>query len=483
MSDEYKESINTFIREMKYKKESSIKMRDKAKIKLPYFVHRPEDIIRWLQNPIRNEEQLRMLSNYLYSTNALYKWTINTVGLMGKYNWKLTQNALGTKKSVKKRKDEYYQAITYVDKLNLPYEMIKVFLTVLKEDWFYGYEIETDDTYFILPLPPQFCRASSINLDGTYNIAFNFAYFDDKPDLLYTYPVEFRKKYNEYKKNAWIWTELDSNSTFCVKFNDEFEYMMPYYAVLFEELANLALYKELKKDKAENDNILLLHQKIPLDEADYNKFALSMELANIYHNMAENGTPDRVGVLTSPMDITSVKTESSKSEKDYVKDATRDVFTASGLPQHLTNADSATSAGLSKAIMVNEQLVFRFYRQIERVINRKLRNKFPSQKLKFSLLNTTTFNQSEVVDMMLKLAQNGLPNKIDVIAATGKTPYEFFNDLELEEGVFDLTELLKPLKTSYTQSGDDSDSGAPEKTDNELTDAGQISRDANSVTD
>ena len=479
--DELKDSIRRFISNNQfYSGRKMIGMQDKSRIKSPNIHYKPEDISRWLQNPVQNEERLRTLSNYLYNTNALYKWVINTIALMPKYNWSLVQNSLTNKKSKSQRKNSYYEALEYVDKLNLPHELIKVFLIMLKEDWYYGYEIESEDTYFILNLDAKYCKPSSRNADGTYNFKFDFSYFKDKEDLLTSYPNEFKIKYELSKTNKDNWIELDTNKTICLKFNDEFEYAMPYYAVLFNALLNLDYYQEIKKDRAANENTQIIYQEIPLNENGLNEFAIDLDTAMSFGNLINQQLPENIMMITSPMKPESIKTERSNNGTDYVDDAYRDFYTNSGLPQHLSNSSNNTAIGLDKAIVVNEQLVFRFYRQIERIVTRKLRHKFPTIKFKFKLLDTTSFNQSKVTDMLLKLAQNGMPQKLDTASSFGKSPYEFFNDLELEEGVFNLTELMKPLQTSHTQSADDNNGGAPTKDDGELTESGQKSRERES---
>lgn len=474
--NEQQESVKRFMQNTQhmFSSRNVLKTQDKSKLKSPYIRYKSEDVHRWLQNPVQNEDKLRSLSNYLYTTNALYRWAINTIALMPKYNWTLTQNSLNSKKSKSQRKNTYYEALEYVDKLNIQHEMIKVFLIMMKEDWYFGYEIETDDNYFILNLDARYCKPSSRNVDGSYNFKFDFTYFKDKEDLLATYPSEFRIKYEKSKSVSERWIELDANNTICLKINDEFEYAIPYFSTLFAALADLDFYQEIKKDRAENENTQIIYQEIPLNKDGYNDFAIDLDLATSFGNIINNQLPDNILMITSPMKPESIKTERSNSGTDYVDDAFRDFYTSSGIPQHLSNSANNTAVGLEKAIIVNEQIVFRFYRQIERIITRKLRHKFPTIKFKFKLLDTTTFNQSKVVDMLLQLAQNG-GTKLDVFSASGKSPYEFFNDLEMENNVFDLVEELQPLKTSHTQSGED-EGGRPTKDSGELTESGTKTR-------
>lgn len=478
LTKEYQDSLKAFMNHTMYAAvRKSITVQDKSKVKSPTIRYRPEDIDRWLQNPVQSEQQLRTLSNYLYDTNALYRWVITTISGMPKYNWKIIQNALTNKKSKSQRKNAYYEAIEYVDKLNLQHELIKVFLIMLKEDWYFGYEIESDEDYFILNLKAEYCKVSSRNADGTYNFKFNFTYFDRMLDILDTYPIEFRNKYNQYLKDNEKWIELDTNKTICLKFNDELDYAIPYFSTLFDNIIDLKYYQDIKKDRAALENSLLIHQYIPVDEKEFNKFAIGADLSQFYHEMANQATEDNVSVITSPMKIEAVRTERSNSDNDYVDQAYRDFYTKAGLPQDLSNSSVNNSVGLAKAITVNEQLVFRFYRQVERVITRKLRYKFKNMKFKFSLLNTTSFNQSDFVDLQLKLAQNGVPNITDMISASGKSPFEFHNDLVLENELFDLYNQLQPLKTSHTQSADDNKGGAPSKSDGDLSDKGVTTRD------
>lgn len=439
-------------------------------------------VTKWLQNPVENEEKLRILSNYLYNTNPIYKTNIAYLANLPKYAWKLSINSLGSRKKYWTN-DIYEDAVIYIDNMNLEHEMLKVLFTSLKEDWFYGYEIESDISYFILPLDPKYCRSYGFE-DGVRTFEFNFSFFDSNKDLISSYPKEFQLKYEMYKDKQTDsnWIEIDSKKSICIKINEEIPYGIPYFASSIPSLLDLEFYNELKKDRAENDNFLLLHQRIPIDDksGDIDKMLLSGDVASQFHQNADESLPKGVSLITSPMPIEAVKTEKSKNDNDYVVQGYRDVYTNLGTSQFLFNSDKNTSIGIAKGVVVNEQIVIRFLRQVERWINRKLKFKFPSQRFKFKFLDVTSFNQQEVVDRLLKLAQNGFPERMDVASANGTNPFEFLNDITLEEAL-GMVDKLVPLKTSHTQSGDDSDEGGrPTSSDDELSDSGQQSRDRDS---
>src|SRR5690606_9258757 len=128
--------------------------------------------------------------------------------------------------------------------------------------------------------------------------------------------------------------------------------------------------------RSKMDNFMLLIQKIPMDEKnpDVNKFLIDLSLAAAFHEKAADAVGDQISMVTSPMDITAVRTDGgSKLAKDIVSNATRDVYSDSGFSQHLFISDKTTSTGLSSSIQTDEMMVFSYLRQVERWINRRLK--------------------------------------------------------------------------------------------------------------
>lgn len=486
LTEEYKNQLLNFIssNQQRFKKDTSSALAQaKLKTYQPITNYNVQDIHNWLKNPSANEEKLRNLSNFLYNTNALYRWFITTMAGMPTWSWVLSIDSYGTRKAPDKIEKSYRQGLKYIDTKRIEQEMAKAFLIALKEDYFYGYEIEEDDFYFILQLDAKYCRVSRQVGDGIFGIQFDFSFFDNKESvskregIINSYPPEFKQRYNKYKIDGEKWQDLDVNNTICLKVNDELTYAIPYFANLFSALADLGFYKDLAKERAEIDNFLLLHQEIPVDEKEFNKFAIDLNLAKSFDAIANSILPDGVSMFTSPMKVGAVKTERSNNDNQHVKNATEQVYTGAGIPQQLSNSANNTSNGLGKAIIVNEQVAFRFYRQVEKIYNYKLKNKFTGVKFKFRILDITNFNKEEKTKSLLTSAQNGLTPPSHVASAHGSNPYEFFNDVDLEYGVMGLVHKLQPIKTSHTITGEEEESGAPTKSDNDISDNGQISRD------
>lgn len=440
-----------------------------------------ETINKWLNNPITYEAQLRTLSQYFYNVSSLYKLIVRYMALMPTYAYTVSPINVPDKIDKVKYKKQYIKTLTYIDKLNLPHEMIKALTIAFREDVFYGYEHESKDSYFIQSLDAKYCQISSIE-DGVFNFAFDFAYFDTYKDELELFPIEFRQKYNTYKATKERWIELDPQKTVCFKVNSDFLYSLPPFATMFGSIVDLDEYKAIKKARAKNDNFMAFIQKIPLDEKnpDINKFLIDLDLAMTFHNMASETLPEGVGVITSPMDIEAVKTEKTKSDSDMVSEAYREAFRDGGVSEFLFNSDKNTSVGLAKSILTDEQVVFAMLRQIERWMNRKLKNMSGPYQFKVNMLNTTVFNTQDKAKQYLESAQFGIPVKLELGATLGLSPLEFINKVTLENDILGLQELLIPLQSSHTMKSESGQTGRPEKNEDEISDSGQVNKDRGS---
>ena len=441
-----------------------------------------ETINKWMNNPVTYEQQLRQLSQYFYNVSALYKLIVRYMALMPTYAYTVIPTDMPEKVDKTKLKKQYMKTLTYVDKLNLPHEMIKALLVAFREDTFFGYEHESKDSYFIQQLDAKYCRISSIE-DGIFNFAFDFSYFDTFKDELEFFPKEFKSKYNTFKATKERWIELDAQKTICLKVNSDFLYSLPPFATMFQSIIDLDEYKAIKKARAKNDNFMAFIQRIPLDEKnpDINKFLIDLELAMTFHNMASETLPEGVGVITSPMAIDAVKTEKKTTDSDLVNEGYREAFRDGGVSEFLFNSDKNTSVGLAKSIITDEEVIFAMLRQIERWVNRKLKNLSGVYKFKVKMLDITVFNRDERHKKYLESAQYGIPVVMEIGATLGLTPLDLINKATLENDILGLHDILKPLQSSFNKVEDsDGEKGRPAKSDDEISDSGQKNKDKGS---
>ncbi|WP_226035619.1 hypothetical protein [Aquibacillus saliphilus] len=440
-----------------------------------------EQIIGFLDNPQKNQKQLRDLSNYLYNTNANYRRLILYFSNLLTFDYVVdsADDLDKDKVELDKFKKQYSQAIQQLENMNISHEMLKVLKTSFKEDVFYGYEYSTFESYFIQKLNPNYCRVSGFE-DGVYTFEFDFSYFDNKDISVESYAQEFQNKYKLYQKNKKNrrWQEIDARNSICIKINEEVEYPLPPFNTVFESVYDIDETKRMRVIKNKMDNYMLLTQLIPVDESsgEPNNFAIDLDTAISFHNKAIQSLPEEVGLVTSPMKIDAIKLENKNKDSDVVAEATRDYFNDTGVSQYLFNSDKASNSSISKSIITDEQIVFGVLRQIERWVNRKL--KFSNNKYKFKVefLDTTIFNKEEVQDRYLKAAQSGMPVIQEYAASLGLSPSALTSKLTLQNDILDLHSKLTPLASSHTQSGKDS-SGRPSKSDDELGEEGSKTRE------
>jgi hypothetical protein len=437
-----------------------------------------KQVADFLQNPVQYEKQLRQLSNYLYNVSSQYRQVIKHMATMATYDYTLNITEMPVKINADKITKAYTKSAQYVDKLNLKHEMSKALKTSFKEDFFYGYEHESKDSYFIQKLDADYCRICSIE-DGVFNYAFDFSYFDKFKDSLELFPDEFRVKYQIYELNKQTnrWLEMDSNKTICIKIMEDIKFGIPPYNTVFESIFDLDEYKKIKKAKAKMDNFLLIVQNIPMvDGNDADVFKISLPKASEFHHMLSDNLPDGVAAVTSPMTLETIKMEKTKGDADTIAQAQREVYTDSGISQYLFNSDKNTSAGIGKSIISDENFLFDTLNQIERWVNRKLKRQSGTITFYIKFLQVTNFSREEVFNRYLKAAQFGSPVKMEIGASLGLTPLEVLNKITLENEVFKLHEKFIPLASSHTQAGDD-EGGRPSVKETDRSDSTQTNID------
>ncbi|PLR72307.1 hypothetical protein [Bacillus sp. UMB0728] len=438
-----------------------------------------DKIIGYLQAPEKAMKELRSLSQYLYNVSPNYKRLVQYFAGLLRFDYIVEPYDLDIEKvNIDQFKKQYNKTLKSLEIMNIPHEFTKVLKYGFKEDVFYGYEFSTDDSYYIKRLDPDFCKISSIE-DGVYNFSFDFSFFK-KDSEVEAYPQEFKSKYKQYKNDRKKqWQELESKNTICFKVNEELVYPMPPFSSVFEAIFDIDDNKRMRKVKTKMDNYMILTQKIPIasNQTEPNKFLIDMDTAMNFHKMASGSLPDEVGLITSPMDIEAIKLERGKNnDNDNVAESERNYYNAAGVSQALFNTDKSSVASMGKSIITDEQIVFMALQQLERWLNRKLKQSNGKYKFRVKFLETTRFNVDTVRDGLLKSAQYGMPVKSALAATWGYTPSAFMNMTFLENEIMNLPEKLIPLSSSHTTSGKDG-AGAPAKNEDELTDSGVQTRD------
>jgi len=447
-----------------------------------YSTYNRDNVQTYLNNPIRYSKELQSLSSFIYNNSTHYRRFINFLAKMPTLDHYVELKELDTSKNINEKtlRNNYIKAIKKVENMNIKHEFQKVLKQAWKVGTFYGYEMEIDNSYFIFELPFQYCQISGIS-DGVFTFSFDMSYFDSTPEDLERYPDIFQSMYREYNTTGNAFQEVEPEKSICLKIDEELYYDIPPFAGLFADIFDIEEYKALGKVNSIIENYKFLIQKIPMrKESDKNNdFLIDLKTVNAFHGKTANVVPEEIGLIASPFEIDTVEFSKDNSNKDGVREAERSFYSAGGSNQALFNIDKPTNGILEKSIKIDEAEVFALLRQVERVINSKIKNLIKGTNVfRAVILDTTVFNSKEKTEMLLKGAQYGLPVKLRLLASYGLSPSAGVSMNFLEEDILGITDKFKPLKSSHTQTESaSSEAGRPEVEDDELTEGGELQRD------
>lgn len=464
---------------LQYMKTAKLILRDlenEQQVNQFFKKYKREDVLKWLENPASYENRLIEVCRYLAGSSQHFRRLYEYFGKMSMLSYivipyKLDENNFDEVTF----KKQYKNTVDKLEVMNIKNEFSKVMDIMFREDIAYCYEYYTADSYFIKLLPYKYCKINSV-IDGVFGFAFDFSFFDKYPKKLAMYGEEFELKYELYKANRKDkrWQDLDTKNSFALKLSDNLDYVIPIFANLIPFIYDIEDIKQLDKSKLEMDNYKLLMMKLELnDEGDYK---IDYKEYEKFYNMISAVLPKNIGIGMSIADIkdyTFEKSGASTEVSSYSK-AQSDYWSSAGVSELLFNGSKSSSATISNSIKCDSELVFYVHRMIERVINRKLKQESGKYKFKINILDVTQFNQKEYLDNLIKVSTYGVPVKMAILAVFGYTPADTYG-MSILENVLNLSEKWIPLKSANTQPGD-STGGAPQKDDNDLSEAGNQTR-------
>lgn len=445
-----------------------------------------EQVQKYLEDPKKHEKELRDVTKSLCVLSPQFNRLVGYIPDMAMFNCIIVPklNNINIEDKEKYIKD-YYKWGNYLDKLNIQHEFIKIIKSNFKFDTYYGYILEDENGFYIKTLDHNYCKIVSVD-DGCFNFAFDFTFFEkeDNEKYLNYYPREFKTRYNKYKKNRknYRWQELDSDKTICTKFYEDLvDITYPPYCNTFGDLFDISDYKQIDKQSAENENYQLIGLEMETNSknGEPNNFTVDPKTVLDFYSLIQQSLPEGIGAFISPVKWNTAQfSNSSQSKIDRVQNSTRNFWDGAGVASVLFSSGATNAGTLKYSMLVDTNMLFVIYRQLERWLNRKLKREFNGE-VAIKLLDIHRLNQNDFIDQQLKLAQYGVPNKTMLSSAIGLSPIEMLSLNTLECDILDLVNKLKPLSSSHTQSNSDN-VGASEKDEGDLSESGQQTRDNSS---
>lgn len=440
-----------------------------------------DDITTYLSNPYTYEKQLRKAVVYIYGASPHFRRLIQYFVGLSDLSYIVEPYRIDPKKAnAKTINNNYRRVLNLLSSMSIKTQFPKILTVCLREDVFYGTAWVTADNITIQQLPSDYCQISSIE-GNVPNVTFDFSYFDVHGTLLDYYPAEFKKKYNQYRKNRMSrWLELDSPYSFAIKCNtDILDYAIPPFAGILREIYELEDYRQLKMTKTALENYAMLAMKVPMQ--DDGNWGIDLEKAKEFWRNLDAVLPEEVGSVLTPMNIDKISFERTHTgDTDTISDAEQNLFTAAGVSSLLFNNEKASANALLLSIKADQAITFGIVKSIEDVLNRLIQSQSFGKNFKVNFLDVSPFNRKEVGDAYLKAASYGLPTISAYAASQGIGQAELDCMSYLEGKVLGLQDLFRPIQSSTQMSSSSVDSkaatdegGAPTKEVGEITESGE----------
>lgn len=444
-----------------------------------------KDTLRtYMKNPTTQYKNLRNLSRYLYYRSQVYRRIIHYNASMINLNYRSVIPLIDLVKGGDKTKvlKSYYDTLSILQKMNLPLEFLKVYITCWREDIFFGCAYSDDTGFFILPLDPDYCKVTGIYPTGDLAFDMDMSYFSRKEEILEMWGEPFVSMYNEYQKDTTggKWQPMPDEYAICMKINiDDWETPLPPYIALFDKLINLEDLAEISAIADEQQIYQLLAVTMPLlksaSEAD--EWAVDPDTVIEYYNKMLEMLPDYTNAILTPAPIESITfNQDQASDVNKIENATKAVLNTSGGAQVLNSSSISGTTAWTGAIKSDEDyalssLLPQTQAYINRFLSYKLKN---AAKVKF--LEVTKYTKDDYKNSVLKDATYGLPNKLLLNTLNGFDELETISMNFLEEDCLELSSKFRPLQSSNTTNGTDLAEGGRPKSE-KVTDDGEASVD------
>ena len=440
-----------------------------------------KQILNMCQYPERYGKQIIKLMNYMYQKSGYVRRIIDYFSNMAKANFyvdiELRNSFPFSNVKSDAVKKNYIKFCSQASKFNMSNNINSIINQLFLHDVCYAFVVETDLDISYYFIDPQYCELRGLVNGNVYQFSINRSlltnsYFESLPTQL----QELIEVSAETNPNHLV--DIPYENSFCIKYYNNFLHLFPPFFPMIADVLLIDEYKDLSKTKALNDAYKLLVLKVPTKDG---KLTMDDQVIGPFVQTALQVVQDNIGVLPYPDEVESVEFYSTNSDdRDKVSDAISWTFAETGVSESLMSG--ATSGSELKLSITNDSGdIFRIYRMIENWVNlqMKLRGFFykPCQFV-YKLLDITIYNQQEVIDSELKLAQASMPNKQRVGAAIGMTPGAMMGNIVMEQVILkDIFDLMTPLKSSYTESSNSEDVGRPAMDDTEISEITETTRE------
>lgn len=396
------------------------------------------------------------LSEHFFSVSGLYKRIILHYATFLAYSWLLVPHVKNRKDKLKDKKitNQYDEAADFCASFQIERKCALFAKDILVKGAYYGLIHDNGEYIAIQDLPFEYCRSRFKNQQDIDIVEFSMKFFDTITDanlrkqILQTYPKIIQKSYYNYKHNngdAWIFLPAEMGIYFSY-FEEK-----PFFMDLIPLLDDLDDYKEIDKKRNLQSLGRILVQKVGTDGM---KLVFEPDEAEEMHEGVISMLQDNpdIDVITTYNDIDLIDLSSDDDEKTTIDSVQDLIYESAGISKELFCA--TTDTGLQYSLNNDLAMMMILGQKFAHFFTVLISNKFSSKKIKFKILilPISYYNNVEYTSKAKDLAAFGY-SFLTPILSTGIDQTSLSDLKELENELLELDEVLKPLQSSYTQSG------------------------------
>lgn len=413
----------------------------------------------------KSEEILREVSRFFYAISPHYRRVMIMLSTILTNNYVIRPIVNTYQVNAQMFGEQYIDYAIKCNRFKFKDINPQIMLRTLVDGVYYGLMIEDKRSFFLKPLQHKYCKLAAVE-NGVWRFAFDLSYFDTKKTkaLLPSYGSEFIKAYTLYKGDEENGIKGDKTlrwfiprKQICVKFDEEYPFIIPPFAGCFKAIIDLETYQEIKKDGAILDNYKLINYTVETDSDGVPR--LSYEQVEKYYNQIAGAVPEGIGIAVNPFKAQGITLkDTTNATNDYTEDATKDLFNNIGVSPLLFGVGAnPTYKVIELSLIVDATMMMKLLRQIQRVFNVKYQREMSIHDeylFEIYFLDQYSFNKDEVANRMQKSAMYGLPSKLWYAAALGQEPIDAYTASFLENDILGCGEKIynRPLISSNTLS-------------------------------
>ena len=447
-----------------------------------------EKLRQYLQNIGSQEKNLRALSWYLLYRSHIYYRIINFFSQMFCLDCRsiIPKYDLVKENNPDKVLKAYQNTLDAVSAMRLQQEFYPIIFTCFVQDIYYGIYLHDDTGVFHMQLPADYCKLAGKYMTGDYSFYFDVSWLRNRQELIEYLPEVFEEVWNNYQSTGDKWQLLPAELQVCMKFRSEdFELIVPPFTGIFNSIINLSDLEDIQAagEAASIYKMLWYELETISGSKTVDDWKIDPELAIPYYNKFEESVPDYIATAIVPGQIHEINFDDDKaSDTTKVAKATEQVLNTAGGAEVLNGATINNTYAFKMASIANTEFaISSLLPQIQSWVMRMLGYESASD-CRVRFMPISVYTKSDYREQLLSSGQYGLPTKLAINTLNGFNEKDTLCLNYVEEELLELSEKLRPLNSSYTQSGTEDGytsevgQGAPRKDEGDLSDSGSRSR-------